>query len=129
MKSLLMVVGAVFVCANALSRPLLIENNSPLPAYSENFAFAGDELISTNSGPTGGIPPDEEFDTIVELYQRGSNGNWTLTRELIREHGTEYGASVKMSSTVAAIYVPSGLQIWERTSSGWVRGNVAPALQ
>jgi hypothetical protein len=73
MKSLHML-GALVVCATAISRPLVIENNSPLPPYSENFAFAGDELISTNSGPTGGIPPDEEFDTIVELYRRGSGG-------------------------------------------------------
>jgi hypothetical protein len=129
MKSLLMF-GALFVCAAAISRPLVIENNSALPPYAEDFAFAGDELMSTHVGFTGGNPPDEEYEYFVDLYRRGSDGKWTLAKELMREHSTEYGgASVSMSSTVAAIGMPCGLQIWERTSSGWVRGKLDSTLE
>jgi len=129
MKSLLML-GALFVCATAFSRPLVIENNSALPPYAEDFAFAGDELISMKVGYSGGNPPDEEYDTYVELFRRGSDGKWALVKELLREHDKDNGGgSVKMTTTVAAIAVPSGLQIWERTSSGWVRGKLDPTLQ
>lgn len=130
MKSLLMLLGAICACATAFSRPLIIESKAKLPAYvdDDQFSFAGDELISTNWGSTGGLPPDEEFDTVVELYRRGSDGKWTMARELAREHGKDFGASVSMSSTVAGIRMPSGFQIWERTSSGWVRGKLDPAL-
>jgi hypothetical protein len=52
MKSLLML-GALFVCAAAISRPLVIENNVALLPYAEDFAFAGDEMLSTHVGFTG----------------------------------------------------------------------------
>jgi hypothetical protein len=128
MKSLL-VLGALFVCATAFSRPLVIENNSPLPPYAEDFAFAGDEMMGTHTAFTGGNPPDEEYDYFVDLYRRGSDGKWTFVQQLVREHSTvDSSVRVSMSSTVAAIYTPNGLQIWERTSSGWARGKVDPAL-
>lgn len=128
MKSLLML-GALFVCATAISRPLVIENNSALPPYAQDFAFAGDEMMGTHIGFTGGNPPDEEYDYFVDLYRRGSDGKWTLVQQLVREHSADYGSVlVSMSSTVAAIYTPNGLQIWERTSAGWVRGKLDPAL-
>lgn len=130
MKTLLMLLGALCACATAFSRPLVIENNSALPPYAEDFAFAGDELMSTRLGSIEGLPPDEEYDYVVELYRRGSDGKWTLVKELVREHSTEAGsATVSMSSTVAAIGTPNGMQIWERTSSGWVRGKLDPTLE
>jgi len=129
MKSLLML-GALFICATAISRPLVIENNSALPPYSQDFSFAGDEMMGTHIGFTGGNPPDEEYDYYVDLYRRGSDGKWTFVKQLVKEHSTVYGVvTVKMSSTVAAIYTPNGPQIWERTSSGWIRGKLDPALQ
>jgi hypothetical protein len=49
MKSLLMLLGALCACTAATARPMVIEGQAVLPAYSEDFAFAGDELISTKS--------------------------------------------------------------------------------
>ena len=130
MKSLLMLLGAFWACTAATARPMVIESQAVLPAYSEDFAFAGDELISTRWEPVPNTNyPDEEFYTIATLYRRGTDGKWTLGSELARERGTAYGARVGMTSSVAAISMPSGLQIWERSASGWVRATVNGAQQ
>src|SRR4051812_20466362 len=130
MKSLLMLLGALCACTAVTARPMVIESQALLPAYSEDFAFAGDELISTRWQTVPNTSyPDEEFYTFATLYRRGTDGKWTLAKELSRVRGTNYGARVGMTSSVTAITMPSGLQIWERAASGWVRAKVYGASQ
>jgi hypothetical protein len=130
MKSLLMLLAALCACTAATARPMVIESQAALPPYSDDFAFAGNELISTNWEPVPNTNYPEEFYTIATLYRRGTDGKWTLVRELARDRGTDgYGARVAMTSSIAAISMPSGLQIWERSASGWARANVNGAPQ
>jgi hypothetical protein len=128
MKIQLVFLGALFASAGAIARPLVIESKTQIPAYTDAFAFAGDEELSTRWEPVPNTEyPNEEFYTIVTLSRRGADGKWALVSELTRERGTAYGANVSMTSSVAAISMPSGLQIWERSASGWAKATVDPA--
>jgi len=119
MTARLLMCCALFACGTALSRPLLIEAPEQLPFIWNYVAHAGNELITVQvefrSG--GGI------DYLANLYRRSSSGQWLLDRTLVSEFsGTNQYVqrpSVVMSASIAAIAMPSGLRILERTSAGW----------
>ena len=128
MNARLLMSCALLACGTVFSRPLVIEAPEQLPFIWGSVGHAGNELIAVlvefRSG--GGI------DYSANLYRRSSSGQWLLDRTLVSEFsGTNQYVqrpSVAMSASIAAIAMPSGLRILERTSAGWTESSldVAP---
>lgn len=132
MKVYLLLGGALFACASAFARPLVLEPNDKPDLYATAIAHTRDEFIALESHQ---VDPDEPdvFVWTANLYRRQTGGTWTLHQQLITETGTFFGTStsVSMSATTAAVRMPSGLHVFERTSTGWIEAplDVTPRPQ
>ena len=126
MKTLIMLIGALCACAGATARPLVLESTEVVPAYSRDFGFAGDEVISTDSAGIPNTDP-ERFRTTADLYRRGADGKWVFVQNLATDTGVEWPAFAAMTPSVAAVSMPNGLRVFERSSSGWTESAVDPA--
>ena len=128
MKIIPVLCGALLVSGIASARPLILEPTSSLPDPGEFIGLTGNEAFLTNSfyeQPDPDLP--EEVTQVVKLYQRGSNGQWTYVRDVISERSTyiqSEGYNLKVQGSVAAVVLPSGLHIFERTSAGWVEASL-----
>ena len=127
MKTLLLVLATAGICVTASARPVVVESVNAVPSYTEDYDFAGDELISSTWQPVNTEP--EQFLTSASLYRRGSNGKWTFTRKIVAEQSFDPGAAVGLSTTVAAVATSYGLRVWERSTAGWTEAKVAPAAR
>jgi hypothetical protein len=127
MKLVPPMMAALFACAAAFARPVVVQTQQVLPTYSDYYGFAGRELIGTSWETLGGSP--ERFRTTATLLERGVDGTWTRVRDLAIEDGFVYTGHVAMTSSVAAIVMPRGLRVWERTAAGWVEAAVDPAAR
>jgi hypothetical protein len=132
MKKYLLLGGALFACASAFSRPLVLEPNDKPDLFATAIAHTRNEFIALESQQVNPDEPDV-FVWTANLYRRQIGGIWTLQQQLIRETGTYFGTStsVSMSATTAAVRMPSGLHIFERTATGWIEAplDVTPRPQ
>jgi hypothetical protein len=127
--------GATLLAATLLSLPTGLlaaprvfeetaKIDSPDPTYTWPLAIAvdGDFLIATGFKDLDGTHPGMGDDS-AWLYQRQSNGKWTLLRRLVR-HIVPYNLSeptmkVDMQGGVAAILKEGASWIFERSGSSW----------
>ena len=128
MKIVPMLCGALLWSAVASARPLIFEPASFFPDTAEFIGLTGNEALLTNSfyaQPDPDLP--EEVTQVVKLYRRGSNGQWTYVRDIISErsaYNQNEGYNLEVQGSVAAVVLPSGLHIFERTSAGWVEASL-----
>jgi hypothetical protein len=128
MKVVTVLCGALLASAVASARPLVLESTSIFPDTAEFIGLSGDEAFLTSS-VYDQLDPDlpEQVTQVVKLYRRGSNGQWTYVRDLISERTTynySEGYNLEVQGSVAAVILPSGLHIFERTSAGWVEASL-----
>jgi hypothetical protein len=129
MKKNLLLCGALLACASVYSRPLVLEPNDKPSLYATAIAHTRNEFIALESQQVDPNEPDV-FVWNANLYRRQIGGIWTLQQQLLSETGTYFGTStsVSMSATTAAVRMPSGLHIFERTDTGWIEAPLdAPA--
>jgi hypothetical protein len=121
MKRYLLLCGALLACASAFARPLVLEPNDRPDLYATAIAHTRNEFIALESQQVDPDDPDV-FVWTANLYRRQIGGLWTLQQTLLSETGTYFGTStsVSMSATTAAVRMPSGLHIFERTTTGWI---------
>jgi len=129
MKTVPVLCGALLVCTVASARPLIIEPTSLLSDPAEFIGLTGNEAFLTTTFYEDQPDPDQplEVTEFVKLYRRGSNGQWTYVRDLISERSVydlNEGYSLEVKGSVAAVVLPSGLHIFERTSAGWVEASL-----
>jgi hypothetical protein len=121
--------GMLLACGNALARPLVLESHD-LPIAAIAMAHAGDELIAIEWADAN--PSDPDVLTRANFYRRNA-GQWVFQRTLMSETApsSASNAVVAMSASVAGIVMPSGLHVFERTATGWIRRalDVTPRLQ
>lgn len=129
MKFVTVLCGALLACAVASARPLVLETTSFLPDPAERIGLAGNEAFLAYT--IWEDQPDPEFPQevtqVVKLYQRGSNGQWAYVRDIIAERSVyDYneGYNLDVRGSVAAVVLPSGLHLFERTSAGWVEATL-----
>jgi hypothetical protein len=119
--------GALLACSVASARPLIIEPSSFFTDWAEFIGLTGNEAFLTQTLYETNPDPEMLDDAIqvVKLYQRGSNGQWTYVRDLISERNSYYESNYNFDAqgSVAAVALPSGLHIFERTSGGWVEAS------
>jgi hypothetical protein len=128
MKIVTVLCGALFACAVASARPLVLEPTSTFPDTAEFIGLTGNEAFLTNTIFEDQPDPDlpQIVTQVVKLYQRGSNGQWTYVRDIISERNTwnpSISYALDVQGSVAAVALPSGLHIFARTSTGWVEGS------
>jgi hypothetical protein len=132
MKKYLLLCGALLACASVYSRPLVLEPNDKPDLYATAIAHTRNEFIALESRLVNPEEPDV-FVWTANLYRRQIGGIWALQQQLISETGTFFGTStsVSMSATTAAVRMPSGLHIFERTTTGWIEAplDVTPRPQ
>ena len=123
MKPLVVLCAALLTAGGAFARPLVVESGKALPFYSDGVAFEGDELITTQGREVDLSDPETEVIISANVYRRDAAGQWVFQSELINETIPQFAGNnwpVSMSGTVAAVRMPSGLHVFERTASGWV---------
>lgn len=121
MKAWMLLCGALFTCAGAFARPLVLEPNDKPDLYATAIAHTRNEFIALESRQVDPNDPDV-FVWSANLYQRQIGGTWTLQQVLLSETGTFFGTAtaVSMSANTAAVRMPSGLHIFERGLTGWI---------
>jgi hypothetical protein len=121
MKAWMLLCGALFTCAGAFARPLVLEPNDKPALYATAIAHTRNEFIALESRQVDPNDPDV-FVWSANLYRRQIGGIWTLQQVLLSETGTFFGTATaaSMSATTAAVRMPSGLHIFERTATGWI---------
>jgi hypothetical protein len=111
---------AALACASlAVGRPLIVEAPDQLPHSWDWVGLAGDEAISVIKKQD--LPPGSQPGYEANLYRRNASGQWVLEQTLASEVSMQniQRPTVAMSSTLAAIAMPNGLRIFERTNAGW----------
>ena len=129
MKIVPVLCGALLACTVASARPLILEPTSFFPDPAEFIGLTGNEALLTNSIYEDQPDPDlpQEVTQVVKLYKRGSNGQWTYVRDIFSErsaYNQNEGYYLEVQGSVAAVVLPSGLHIFERTSTGWVEASL-----
>ena len=121
MKKYLLLCGALLACASVYARPLVLEPNDKPDLYATAIAHTRNEFIALESRQVNPDDPDV-FVWTANLYRRQIGGIWTLQQSLLSETGTYFGSStsVSMSANTAAVRMPSGLHIFERSGTGWI---------
>jgi hypothetical protein len=107
--------------------PLIIEETakitSPNPAYlfPVSVAVDGDWLIATG---TRDVPDSDRQDNSTWLYQRQTNGTWTLVRllhqVLYENDNDEPSIKVAMQGGIAVIVKEFATAIFERSGTSWI---------
>jgi hypothetical protein len=129
MKPVTVFCGALLACAAASARPLVLEPTNFFPDPAEFIGLAGNEAFLTTTVYVPQPDPDLPEDVIqtVKLYQRGSNGQWAYVRDVISERNPWFESdayNLHVNGSVAAVVLPSGLHIFERTFTGWVEASL-----
>jgi hypothetical protein len=128
MKTVPVLCSALLACAVASARPLILEPTSFFPDTAEFIGLTGNEAFLTNTLYEQADPDlPEEAVQVVKLYQRTSTGQWTYVRDIISDRSPlnqNVGYNLDVQGSVAAIALPSGLHIFERTSAGWVEASL-----
>ena len=116
---------ALLTCGSAYARPLVIESHKQLPFTAGWVALNSNQLLATE------IMADSSSGTTYYTYwanlrTRNTSGNWPVTQVLATQVTTDYfqRLHVAMNESIAAIFMPDGLHIYERTSSGWVESAI-----
>jgi hypothetical protein len=123
MKPTLFLCIALLGAAGAFARPLIVESPNLLPFSTNGAAFDGDELITTESREVDPNAPEIEIIVSANFYKRSAGGQWIFQSQLASETIPEFSGTVwrvAMSASTAAVRMPSGLHIFERTASGWM---------
>jgi hypothetical protein len=122
MKSTLFLCIALLGAGGALARPLIVESPKLLPFSTNGAAFEGDELIATESQEVDPNAPVLEIIVSANFYKRSAGGQWVFQSQLATETIPEFNGTVwrvAMSASTAAVRMPSGLHVFERTAAGW----------
>ena len=122
MKPFVVLCAALFSAGSAFARPLIVESRITLPFSTDGVAFEGDELIATQGREVDLSDPDTEVIISANVYRRDATGQWVFQSELISETIPQFAGNnwpVSMSASVAAVRMPSGLHVFERSASGW----------
>jgi hypothetical protein len=132
MKRLLLPLWALAYASFAVARPLVIEAPDQLPFIWGAVGLAGNELIAMVRTTEISGPP-EVGGYFANLYHRNASGQWVFDRTLVHESSQDYlpRATVVMNASIAAIAMPGGLRIFERTNAGWTESalDVSPRPQ
>jgi hypothetical protein len=129
MKIVPVLCGALLVCGIASGRPLVLEPTNTFPDTAEFIGLSGNQAFLTNTIWEDQSDPDlpQVVTQVVKLYQRGANGQWMYVRDIISERNTwsqNIGYNLDVQGSVAAVALPSGLHIFERTSGGWLESSL-----
>jgi hypothetical protein len=118
MKRLLLPLFALACAQVAFARPMVIEQSHPLPYRWNAVAFAGDDAIAI--APTFQEGTSNTYLLAANLYHRDAAGQWLFVRNLaeLGEPGTQW-QGVAMNASTLAFVLPSGLHVFERTTTGW----------
>ncbi|MBL8270999.1 MAG: hypothetical protein JNL55_31650, partial [Steroidobacter sp.] len=121
--------SAVLLSWAATAAPRVLEETAKIPTpdasyiWPINVAVDGDWLIATGQKDVENTPGVSQ-DNSAWLYQRQSNGSWTLVRRLVQylvlSDGDEPLMNVDMQGGVAAIIREGASWIFERSGSTWV---------
>jgi hypothetical protein len=116
---------ALLGAGSAFARPLIVESPKLLPFSTNGAAFEGDELITTESREVDPNAPEVEIIVSANFYKRSASGQWVFQSELATETIPEFSGTVwrvAMSASTAAVRMPSGLHVFQRTATGWTEG-------
>lgn len=119
MRTLILAVAGLALASVVLARPQVIEPVQvfPHPYGFRQVAISGDwALASTISRDPSGISDLHE----AQLFKRDASGFWSPQGTLTSSLGTNFPIDdVALDGAIAAVAFPSGLQIFQRTASGW----------
>ena len=109
--------------------PRILEETARIPAPDNTYIFPfsvaidGDWLIATGHKDVDGLP-DANQDNSAWLYQRQSNGSWTLVRRLVQHFiladFDEPLINVDMQGGVAVVQKEGATFIFERSGTNWI---------
>ena len=121
--------GLLALPVGAVAEPRVLEETARIPAPDETYFFPlsvavdGDWLIATGRKDVFDVPGVDQ-DNSAWLYQRQSNGTWTLVRRLVQHliltDLVEPEINVGMQDGVAAITKGEASFIFERSGTNWV---------
>ncbi|HLA70224.1 MAG TPA: hypothetical protein VK624_01860 [Steroidobacteraceae bacterium] len=118
MKLWLLPFWALAFASLAVARPLLIEGGAALPFYTGSVGLSGDDLFAVVR--SNGTVAGDQYAYSANHYHRNGAGQWQLVRAFPTEIAPFNNRfAVVMNSTIAAVAMPGGLRIYERTSAGW----------
>ena len=120
---------AGLIPVSAMAGPRVLEETARIPAPDDTYvwpfsvAVDGDWLIATGQKDVENRL-DVNQDNSAWLYQRQSNGSWTLVRRLVQflmlSDGDEPEMHVDMQGGVAVILKEGASWIFERSGTTWV---------
>lgn len=126
----LLAAALLALSAGALAAPKVIEETAKIPSPDPTFywplrvAIDGDWLLATGFKDLYETHPGGYVDDSAWLYQRQSNGSWTLVRRLVqaitRSDGDEPLMQVDIQGGVAAIVKENASWIYQRSGTNWV---------
>lgn len=124
-----MLAGLLALPASVLAGPRVLEETARIPAPDDSYvwpvsvAIDGDWLIATGHKDVEGQPEFTQ-DNSAWLYQRQSNGSWTLIRRLVQHlipaDFDEPLMNVDMQGGVAVIQKEGATWIYERAGTSWI---------
>src|SRR5215212_1957285 len=120
MTARLLMCCALLACGTASARPLVIESHKQVPLYTGFLSHYGNELFAVfQQGDYTGPTPVYTYS--ARIYTRSSSGSWELTSTLASETSGQYlqRSTVAINSSFAAVVMPGGLRVFERTAGGW----------